>query len=182
MTYAASCECDHSVPAGPPVKHDARPASASAKSPLRSELAQRLCSDGKQGQRSPLADGPSTTPSFSTLSPRTAPTMLPDPSQQPLLKPDQVVGLIPGMGRSAIYEALSRGDLPSIRIGSRLFIPTQQLLIRLGLLPGMSPTGPDTHARSSEREPESSGGEGAPGLPSGRLTSILTGEGASRRG
>lgn len=109
--------------------------------------------------------------------------MVPDPHEQPLLKPDQVVGLIPGMGRSAIYEALSRGDLPSIRIGSRIFIPTQQLLTRLGLLQGMSPAGPDGYARSEQDSgsPRSEGGSSSQ-LPSRRLTSVLTGGGASRRG
>lgn len=59
--------------------------------------------------------------------------MLPDPAAHPLLKPQDLVGVIPGMGRSAVYEAIGRGDLPSIRIGSRIFVPTMQLLKRLGL-------------------------------------------------
>ena len=59
--------------------------------------------------------------------------MLPDPIKMPLMKADDLVGLIPGMGRSAIYEAVRRGDLPSIRVGTRIFIPTARLLARLDL-------------------------------------------------
>jgi excisionase family DNA binding protein len=38
-----------------------------------------------------------------------------------------------GLGRSSIYEALRRGDIPYIRIGRRILIPRaslEQLLIR----------------------------------------------------
>ena len=61
----------------------------------------------------------------------------PDPLEHPLLRVSTVhqLGLLPGMGRSAVYEAVRRGDLPSVRVGSRLFIPTAQLLAHLGLSP-----------------------------------------------
>jgi hypothetical protein len=43
------------------------------------------------------------------------------------MRPADLVGLIPGMGRSAIYEAIRRGDLPSVRVGARVFVPTHAL-------------------------------------------------------
>jgi hypothetical protein len=36
----------------------------------------------------------------------------------------ELVGLHPDLKRSAIYEAIKRGELPSIRIGARIYIPT----------------------------------------------------------
>lgn len=67
----------------------------------------------------------------------------PDPMTAPLLKPEALhrSGLLPGMGRSSIYEAIRRGDLPSIRVGSRIFVPTAQLLEQLGLAPSTERSG-----------------------------------------
>ena len=64
-----------------------------------------------------------------------APTTVPDPVTTPLLKVSTAheYNLIPGMGRTARYEAVKRGDLPSVRVGRRLYIPTAALLARLGL-------------------------------------------------
>lgn len=65
-------------------------------------------------------------------------TTLPLPEQRPLLKPDELVGLLPGLGRSAIYDAIKRGDIPSVRVGSRLFVPTAALrrMWSIDLAPG----------------------------------------------
>jgi predicted DNA-binding transcriptional regulator AlpA len=52
---------------------------------------------------------------------------LPDPRDRPLLKPGELEGFIPGMRRSAIYEAIRRGDLPSVRIGSRVFLANAEI-------------------------------------------------------
>lgn len=60
-------------------------------------------------------------------------TTLPDPRTTPLIKADALVGVIPGMGRSAIYAAIERGQIPSIRVGSRLFVPVAELLRQWGL-------------------------------------------------
>jgi len=38
-----------------------------------------------------------------------------------------------GAGRSTVYEAVRRGDLPSIRIGRRVRVPTAALGRLLGL-------------------------------------------------
>lgn len=53
--------------------------------------------------------------------------MLPDPVEKPLMLPSDLEGLIPGKKRSAIYEAIRAGEIPSLRIGSRVYIPTGQL-------------------------------------------------------
>ncbi|KAA1427869.1 helix-turn-helix domain-containing protein [Nocardioides antri] len=37
-----------------------------------------------------------------------------------------------GVGRSVAYEAAERGDLPSLRIGHRIVVPTAALLRMLG--------------------------------------------------
>ena len=36
-----------------------------------------------------------------------------------------------GIGRNAVYEAVHRGDLPSLKINSRIRIPTHALLKKL---------------------------------------------------
>jgi excisionase family DNA binding protein len=38
-----------------------------------------------------------------------------------------------GLGRSAAYEAIRRGDLPARRIGRRLYVPVPALLVWLGV-------------------------------------------------
>jgi excisionase family DNA binding protein len=43
-----------------------------------------------------------------------------------------------GLGRNAIYEAVARGDVPSIRIGKRILIPRAALAKLLG---GAGPAG-----------------------------------------
>lgn len=48
----------------------------------------------------------------------------PDAEARPLLRPLELLDYIPGMGRSALYEAIRRGDLPSVKIGRRLYVPT----------------------------------------------------------
>jgi excisionase family DNA binding protein len=44
-----------------------------------------------------------------------------------LLKVDEAAKIM-RLGRSSMYEAIGRGDLPSIRIGRRVLIPEQALL------------------------------------------------------
>jgi len=48
----------------------------------------------------------------------------PDAGERPLLRPDELLPYVPGMGRTALYEAISRGEIPSVRIGRRLYVPT----------------------------------------------------------
>jgi excisionase family DNA binding protein len=48
-----------------------------------------------------------------------------------LLKVEQASALM-GISRSAAYRAVAAGDLPSVRFGSRLYVPTARLLELLG--------------------------------------------------
>lgn len=51
-----------------------------------------------------------------------------------LLKIEQASALM-GISRSAAYRAVATGDLPSVRFGCRLYVPTARLLELLGLVP-----------------------------------------------
>ena len=51
-----------------------------------------------------------------------------------LLKVEQASALM-GISRSAAYRAVASGDLPSVRFGCRLYVPTARLLELLGLVP-----------------------------------------------
>ncbi len=51
-----------------------------------------------------------------------------------LLKVEQASELM-GISRSAAYRAVATGDLPSVRFGCRLYVPTARLLELLGLVP-----------------------------------------------
>ena len=41
-----------------------------------------------------------------------------------------------GVGRSAVYEAARRGELPSRRVGRRVVVPVPALLVWLGFVDG----------------------------------------------
>jgi excisionase family DNA binding protein len=59
---------------------------------------------------------------------------LPDPEQVPLLSVDEVVAVFGGrLSRSAVYDAIHRGELPSVRLGRRVLVPTAALRRKLGL-------------------------------------------------
>lgn len=60
------------------------------------------------------------------------PRQLPDPEVEPWLS-IPAAGEIFGLGRAASYEAARRGDLPTIRLGKRLLVPTAKLRAMLGL-------------------------------------------------
>jgi len=64
---------------------------------------------------------------------------LPSPEAQPLLRIADLVGVIPGLGRSALYAALQRGDLPCVRIGARAFVVNAELQRQWGLRPDEGP-------------------------------------------
>ena len=51
-----------------------------------------------------------------------------------LLKIEQASALM-GISRSAAYRAVAAGNLPSVRFGCRLYVPTARLLELLGLAP-----------------------------------------------
>jgi len=65
--------------------------------------------------------------------PRRGTTGLPDPHENPTLSVDEVAEIL-GWGRSAVYQAVKRGELPALRLGSRIRIPTAKLLELLGIV------------------------------------------------
>lgn len=56
--------------------------------------------------------------------------MLPDPSVRPTLTVQEVADLL-RIGRSSAYAAVRSGEIPSMRVGHRLLVPTAALLRRL---------------------------------------------------
>ena len=47
----------------------------------------------------------------------------------------ELASVLMGISRSAAYRAVAAGDLPSVRFGGRLYVPTARLLELLGLIP-----------------------------------------------
>jgi hypothetical protein len=58
---------------------------------------------------------------------------LPDPEIEPTMTVPRAGKLVYGLGRAASYNAATRGELPVIRVGSRLLVPTAKLREQLGL-------------------------------------------------
>lgn len=67
--------------------------------------------------------------------------MIPTPDQQPTMSVE-AAGVVLGLGRSAAYAAVERGEIPAIRFGRRLVVPTAALrrLLALDETPSPSPT------------------------------------------
>lgn len=59
---------------------------------------------------------------------------IPDPRDRPTLTVEEA-GRIVGIGRSAAFAAAERGELPTIRFGRRLVVPTAALCSLLGIDP-----------------------------------------------
>jgi Helix-turn-helix domain len=57
----------------------------------------------------------------------------------PALLGVEQAGDLLGLSRSAAYRAAAGGDLPTIRFGRRLYVPTARLLQLLGLSPLETP-------------------------------------------
>jgi len=57
----------------------------------------------------------------------------PDPHLQPTLSVE-AAGRYLGLGRAQAYAAVSRGDIPTLRVGRRILVPTAFLAQRLGLM------------------------------------------------
>lgn len=58
--------------------------------------------------------------------------VIPDPQIEPTISVERA-GQLLGMSRPSAYAAVQRGDIPSIKIGRRLIIPTAKILAMLGL-------------------------------------------------
>lgn len=63
-------------------------------------------------------------------------TMIPDLATMPATMTIPEAAELLGISRSAAYRAVTRGEIPTIRIGRRLLVPTAKLYAMLGLLPG----------------------------------------------
>ena len=57
--------------------------------------------------------------------------MLPNPSEEPTVTVERA-GQVLGISRGSAYEAARTGELPTIRLGRRLVVPTARLLEMLG--------------------------------------------------
>lgn len=55
---------------------------------------------------------------------------LPDPADQPTLTVDAVADLL-GLDRKTVYASISSGELPCLRVGRRILIPTSWLADRI---------------------------------------------------
>ncbi len=56
-----------------------------------------------------------------------APARLPDPRTQPTLNLWPETGRFLGLSRQSTYDAANRGDIPTLRIGRRILVPTAAL-------------------------------------------------------
>ncbi len=57
---------------------------------------------------------------------------VPNADDEPVLSVEDA-GRFLGLGRSAAYDAVRRGDIPSIAIGKRRVVPTAKLRVLLGM-------------------------------------------------
>jgi excisionase family DNA binding protein len=78
----------------------------------------------------PVATG--RRPASSTEEDMTA-AGLPQRTHLPGLLKIEQASVLMGISRSAAYRAVAAGDLPSVRFGCRLYVPTARLLELLGV-------------------------------------------------
>jgi excisionase family DNA binding protein len=71
--------------------------------------------------------------------------LLPDPQVVPTVTVPEA-GRLLGLSRSGAYRAVERGEIPVLRLGTRLLVPTKQLLELLGY-------GPSHASSGTERQP-----------------------------
>jgi excisionase family DNA binding protein len=58
--------------------------------------------------------------------------VFPNPKVEPTLKVERAAQLM-GIGRTAAYDAATRGEIPTIKVGRRLLVPTAALAQLLGI-------------------------------------------------
>ena len=58
---------------------------------------------------------------------------LPNPEVEPTISVERAGRAAYDLGRAASYNAAARGDIPTIRVGARLRVPTALLREQLGL-------------------------------------------------
>lgn len=57
---------------------------------------------------------------------------IPDPEIAPLLDVHEAARWL-GIGRTACYEAIQRGEIPHLRLGRRIYVPTAAIRALVGL-------------------------------------------------
>ena len=60
--------------------------------------------------------------------------MLPNPDERPTLTVDMAASVL-GISRNSAYEGVRSGQIPSVRIGRRILVPTARLIDLLGIEP-----------------------------------------------
>jgi excisionase family DNA binding protein len=55
---------------------------------------------------------------------------VPDPAREPTVTVDRAAAVL-GIGRSAAYDAVRRGEIPALRFGRRLVVPSAALVALL---------------------------------------------------
>ncbi len=66
------------------------------------------------------------------MSDTTVKPMVPDPIERPTLTVDETAVILQ-ISRSTLYDALRAGEVPCIRVGRRVLVPTARLRDLLGL-------------------------------------------------
>jgi excisionase family DNA binding protein len=64
--------------------------------------------------------------------------LVPDPMLEPTITPPQAAEILEIGPRSA-YNAIARGEMPSIRVGRTIRVPTARFLEQYGLEPSREP-------------------------------------------
>lgn len=57
--------------------------------------------------------------------------MTPDPQKEPTISVERAAKVM-GIARGSAYQGVKNGEIPSIRVGRRLLVPTAALLELLG--------------------------------------------------
>lgn len=52
--------------------------------------------------------------------------VMPDPTDRPTLSVEEA-GQILGLSKDSAYKAVARGEIPALRLGRKLRVPTEQL-------------------------------------------------------
>lgn len=73
------------------------------------------------------------------MSLRTLPRALPDPAVEPTIKAERVAAVL-GVSVRAAYAAIERGEVPSIRVGRLVRVPTARFLAQYDLSEPVSAT------------------------------------------
>ncbi len=57
---------------------------------------------------------------------------IPDAEAEPTIKPPRAAAIL-GISTRAAYNAIDRGEIPSIRVGRSIVVPTARFLAAVGL-------------------------------------------------